>query len=430
MSPRVSDLFLRSQSDERLVNLARAGHVRAFGAIVERYGPELAAFARRLSPDGRGEDLVQQAFLSAFAALRAGSDVKHLRGWLYQIVRNASARERPARVVPLDGSIPAPDTVEDVVAQRALALGALAELGRLPDRQREAMVGTALDGLARADVARSMGLTEGAVRQLIHRARRTVRSAVTALTPWPLASWLAAARPARSVGAASAGGVAVKLGVVVASGTLATGIAAVAIHRSIGHRHAARTATAMPARRGGASQPSRSVVASASPPIVVGSVGIRSSWAVAALPVSFVAGTTGAGAGRPNGHGGAGGRSGGGPGANTRTEATEQSSRSKHGGDGRGDGSGEGDVGRGQADAQAAGAGAQHGGDAGGRYGGTGARDSGGETQPAAGADRMAFVSRADGQGGRTGHTRERAVAVSARGDSGAGSGSGVSQQH
>jgi hypothetical protein len=41
ISPWLSDVFLRSQSDERLVALARAGHERAFVAIVERYRREL-----------------------------------------------------------------------------------------------------------------------------------------------------------------------------------------------------------------------------------------------------------------------------------------------------------------------------------------------------------------------------------------------------
>lgn len=35
----VSLVLLRSQSDERLVALAREGHERAFEAIVKRYGP-------------------------------------------------------------------------------------------------------------------------------------------------------------------------------------------------------------------------------------------------------------------------------------------------------------------------------------------------------------------------------------------------------
>ena len=256
MSPRLSELFLSSQSDERLVALARAGHERAFAAIVERYGPELQALARRLCADGRGEDVVQQTFLSAFAALRDGAEVKHLRGWLYRIVRNAAFRSRAPQYAPLDSATLSSETVEDVVQQRALAMSALTELSRLPARQRQAMVGT-VGGMARSEVASTMGLSEGAVRQLVHRARSTLRTGVTAVTPWPLTQWIASGpsgggSPVEVVagaaaGAASTGGfLGVKLGIVLASGVIATGVAAVDIH---GLRH---PAPSRPTARAGA----------------------------------------------------------------------------------------------------------------------------------------------------------------------------------
>jgi RNA polymerase sigma factor (sigma-70 family) len=225
VSPRLSDLLLSSQSDERLVSLARTGHERAFAVIVERYRAELQALARRLDSDGRSEDVVQQAFLSAFIALRSGSEVRHLRGWLYQIVRNAAVRPQAPPSIPLERATASAPALEDVVQQRALAMSALSEIARLPARQRQAMIGTALDGRPRAEIARSMGLSEGAVRQLVHRARSTLRSGVTAVTPWPLARWVAALGPdapgpaelAAGAGAASSGGLALKLGALLAS---------------------------------------------------------------------------------------------------------------------------------------------------------------------------------------------------------------------
>ena len=256
---------MTSQSDESLVALVQAGHERAFTAIVERYGPELYAFARRLSADGNGEDILQQAFLGAFAALRAGAEVQHLRGWLYRIVRNSAARSRTPGYVPLDGATASVEALEDIVEQRALALDALAELARLPSRQRQAIVEMALDGRPRAEVAGSMGLSEGAVRQLVHRARARLRTVVTAVTPWPVARWIWGGPPggggavdvAAGAGVASSGGfVGLKLGVVLASGAIATGVAAVGIHGAhharapwpiaraaapAGHRHAARS---------------------------------------------------------------------------------------------------------------------------------------------------------------------------------------------
>ncbi|MGH2881367.1 MAG: RNA polymerase sigma factor [Solirubrobacteraceae bacterium] len=254
MTYQLGEVVLTSQSDERLVELARAGQERAFAVIVERYRPELHALARRLSADGKGEDIVQQTFLSAFAALRSGAEVRHLRGWLYRIVRNTAARSWVPVCVPLDGAEASRASVEDFVQQRAVALDALAEMARLPRRQRQAMVGTALEGRGRAEVAGSMGVSEGAVRQLVHRARGRLRTVVTAVTPWPLARWLAGARPgtggpvdvattaAVGAGAVSSGGVALKLGVVLASGAIATGVAAVdvhggasRVHRSVSH---------------------------------------------------------------------------------------------------------------------------------------------------------------------------------------------------
>jgi RNA polymerase sigma factor (sigma-70 family) len=237
MSPRLSDLLLRSQSDERLVSLARAGHDRAFDAIVQRYRPELSALARRLTSDGRAEDLLQQAFLNAFAALRSGAEVQHLRGWLYTIVRNAASKPpRPAELA-LDQVDVTGEPLEETVMRRARALAAMSELARLPERQRGALVATALGDRPHAEVALSMGISEQAVRQLVHRARATLRNVVTGITPWPVAKWLttvsnAASAPEVAVGAGavSSTGMAVKLGaLLVATGALATGAAVVPV---------------------------------------------------------------------------------------------------------------------------------------------------------------------------------------------------------
>ena len=149
-------------------------------------------------------------------------------------------------------------TLEDVVEQRALVRDALTELARLPKRQRQAIVGTALDGRGRIEVAMSMGLSEGAVRQLVHRARARLRTVVTAVTPWPLARWLASgagtgngAELAAGAGVAGGSGVlGLKLGVVLASGAIATGVAAVDLHGRgtlAGHRAVARAEVDCPA---------------------------------------------------------------------------------------------------------------------------------------------------------------------------------------
>ena len=238
MSPWLSDLYLSSQADARLLSLTRDGHARAFAILTERYRAELLSHARRLSANGNAEDVVQQAFLSAFAALTAGAEVGHPRGWLHAILRHAAIRVRPSGEAPLGEFDACGEPLEVLVERRAHLRSVLTAVDGLPTRQRQALAGSSLQGLSRTELASSLGVSEGAVRQLVHRARLAVRTAITALTPCPLARWLAAAGPnsgtgselAMTAGAASAGGLVAKVGVFAAAGAIATGVTAIESH--------------------------------------------------------------------------------------------------------------------------------------------------------------------------------------------------------
>ena len=70
LTPIISTTILRTQSDDRLVALARDGHERAFEALVERYRKPLLRHVRRILPEARAEDAIQQAFLNAWSALQ------------------------------------------------------------------------------------------------------------------------------------------------------------------------------------------------------------------------------------------------------------------------------------------------------------------------------------------------------------------------
>ena len=91
--PSPSSVLLRTQSDEQLVVLARAGHERAFETIVERYRGALLRSARRYLPEARAEDALQQAYIAAWSALQRGDEVRDLRAWLYRIVHNTALNQ-------------------------------------------------------------------------------------------------------------------------------------------------------------------------------------------------------------------------------------------------------------------------------------------------------------------------------------------------
>ncbi len=257
VTPHVSIKLLLTQSDERLVRMAAAGHDRAFEAIVDRYRRQLLRYAERFPAAGPAEDVVQAAFVCAWGALRDGTEVRDLRPWLYRIVRN-SALNAAKRVRGID---------TELVESEALGVGPEAEseiqddlrrtldgIAALPGRQRDALVAVAVDGRAHADVGRELGITEPAVRQLVRRARASVRAVASALTPYPLIAWISelgttqtasVARIGELVGGAGSGAIVIKLGAVAATGAIVVGGAPVVKHAV---RHSAQSATVASAR--------------------------------------------------------------------------------------------------------------------------------------------------------------------------------------
>ena len=199
--PSPSVALLRTQSDDRLVSLAASGHERAFEAIVERYRRQLLRHARRYLPDARAEDAVQHALVSAWSALRRGDGVRELRPWLHRIVHNTALNalrtagydyEQLRETLVGDGG-PA-----EAAERAAVVRGTLAGLAALPERQRDALLQIAVEGRSQDEVAAELGLTQNAVRQLVHRARTSLRTAATAAIPLPLATWLATAGSGRA----------------------------------------------------------------------------------------------------------------------------------------------------------------------------------------------------------------------------------------
>jgi RNA polymerase sigma factor (sigma-70 family) len=242
MSPRISIRLLASQPDRRLAALAGEGHERAFEALVDRYRRPLLRYCRSLRlGDARAEDVLQQAFLQAWLAFARGTEVRDVRPWLYRIVHNAAVNAMRGHA---DAHGELTETVQASASlagesnlQRAMAVrDALTDVAALPQMQQQAIFLTAVDGQSNDEVADVLGISEGALRGLLYRARTTLRSAAAALTPPPLLAWAAggpgAAGPtAERIAELSAGGGAAGIAglllkgavVAVTAGALATG---------------------------------------------------------------------------------------------------------------------------------------------------------------------------------------------------------------
>jgi RNA polymerase sigma factor (sigma-70 family) len=200
MSPLVSAGAMRGKPDSYLVALARACNDAAFAAIVERYRSALHRQCCRYLSSQRAEDAVQQTFIRAMQSLRSGSDVRDLGAWLYTIARNVALNE--VSKIGWDHE-ELPDGWEegdnrDDVAQRTEVRETLGAVAALPHRQRTALLRSVVDGFSLGAIAAELGVTEGAARQLVHRARSTLRAGVAGVLPYPFV-WLA-----RRIGALAA----------------------------------------------------------------------------------------------------------------------------------------------------------------------------------------------------------------------------------
>ena len=169
--------------------MTRAGNDRAFEAIVARYKGDLLRYCSRILPDGRSDDAVQQVFVNAYKALHRDTTPLSLRSWLYGIAHNVSLnvlRQRGHDHEPLE-SHPGFQEPAHVTSERRERLReVLAAVAALPPGQRDALLLRELEGRGHEEIARELGVTGNAARQLINRARNGVRSAAAAILPMPL----------------------------------------------------------------------------------------------------------------------------------------------------------------------------------------------------------------------------------------------------
>jgi RNA polymerase sigma factor (sigma-70 family) len=185
--------LLSTQSDERLVDLVRAGSEAAFDAIVARYRGQLLRYCGAIVGRERAEDVVQQTFVNAFTAMNKDESELNLKPWLYRIAHNGSLnalRDRGLREEQLDTerdtqvlgqAVPAQPQQE--LERRDEIAAVFAAVEDLPPRQRDAIVLRELEGRSYDEIAAALGVGGGSVRALLHRARNSVRAAATAITP-------------------------------------------------------------------------------------------------------------------------------------------------------------------------------------------------------------------------------------------------------
>ncbi|MEZ4334402.1 MAG: sigma-70 family RNA polymerase sigma factor [Myxococcota bacterium] len=178
-----------------LIERLRAGDEAAFDQVVRANGGRLLATARRmLRSEEEARDAVQEAFLQAFRGLGGFQGEARLSTWLGRIlvngclVRLRSRRRRPEiaiedclprfledghRADPGPGWDPSAITALESAQTRAFVRD---QIDRLPEDYRNVLLLRDIQDLDTEETATILGISAGATKVRLHRARQALRA--------------------------------------------------------------------------------------------------------------------------------------------------------------------------------------------------------------------------------------------------------------
>jgi RNA polymerase sigma-70 factor, ECF subfamily len=155
----------------------------AFQSLYSETARALRAYVVRVSGDrSQVDDVVQESFLRLLRMPAAPDDPQQLRRLLFRIASNLMTdewrRRRRARTAADANALEPKGSSPDV----ALRLDMIRVFQQLAPQQRQMMWLAYVEGADHREIAAALGLREGSVRVLLHRARRRLASLLQALS--------------------------------------------------------------------------------------------------------------------------------------------------------------------------------------------------------------------------------------------------------
>lgn len=215
----------RRPSDDALVAAVHGGSQPAMMSLVERYHRTLLRLARHyVRSDALAADVVQDTWVGVLQGIGRFEGRSSFRTWLYRVMANRARsravretrylsydwhdeRDWPEDRLDRSGAGSLAPRLERMTPER-LALSAearrmvVAEMGRLPPKQRDVIELRVVRGIGAADACRILGVSKAHERVLLHRGRRTLQAALV----WKLGRANHPLRPRAGVQPASARG--------------------------------------------------------------------------------------------------------------------------------------------------------------------------------------------------------------------------------
>lgn len=185
-------------SDAVLVDFARHGEEAAMRLIIQRHNRRLYRTARAiLRDDSEAEDVVQEVYLRAFAALDGFRGDSSLSTWLTRIALNEALgrlrRRRPTSgleavdaaaarnggdLIMFPGAQP-PASPESELARRQIRLLLEHAIDELPEPFRIVFILRDIEEMSIEQTAQHLSIRPETVKTRLHRARRLIRATLS-----------------------------------------------------------------------------------------------------------------------------------------------------------------------------------------------------------------------------------------------------------
>ena len=169
----------REGADERLLVEAAQSDPAKFADLYDIHFERIYAFiVRRVQDRDKAEDLTSEVFHKALANLKS----YEWRGapfaaWLFRIAANAISDQFKRAARETDSADDPPEASEEPEQEAAEARARLFRLvERLPAEQRSVVFGRFVEQKSIREIAKQLGKSEGAVKQLQFRALEKLRS--------------------------------------------------------------------------------------------------------------------------------------------------------------------------------------------------------------------------------------------------------------
>lgn len=171
---------------------ARRGERDAFNELVRSTYRDIYALAYRLTGNrDDASDVVQDAYVRAYRAIRRFRGDSSFSTWMYRITSNCASthlsRRSRQRTEELSDEVPIVDLrPEQDPSLRAEAAVLRHHIDRairaLPERLRQVVVLRDLHDLSHSEIAAELGITTSAAKVRLHRARQKLRAVLQRTT--------------------------------------------------------------------------------------------------------------------------------------------------------------------------------------------------------------------------------------------------------